>query len=216
MVVEGDGLYPPQALPLDLASLFSRAPLARLLRPLEHVGEHVGVEGALVEGRLTPAVERGDYGRADVYEARGGPHVVAAGRVVPEPDGGAGRGNKRVAPHVHGRRARVGVLARKAYRVTLDPEGAEHDAQRQVHALEHGAPLYVELEVGDGVLELLSGLAGPVEVHAVLAQRVRERHTVPVLEVADVVRLEGAGGGARPEEAAAEAGPFLVGPVHEA
>src|ERR671916_2140192 len=98
MVVEGDGLYPPQALPLDLAALFSRDPLARLLRPLEHVGEHVRVEGALVEGGLAPAVEGGDYGRADVYEARGGPHVVAAGGVVPELDGGAGGGNERVAP----------------------------------------------------------------------------------------------------------------------
>src|SRR5918997_5861275 len=132
MVVEGDGLYPPQPLPLDFAALLSRDPLARLLRPLEHVGEHPGVEGALVEGRLAPTVEGGDYGRADVYEARGGPHVVAAGGVVPELDGGAGCGNKRVAPHAHGRRARVGVLARKACRVTFYPEGAEHDAQRQV------------------------------------------------------------------------------------
>jgi hypothetical protein len=110
----------------------------------------------------------------------------------------------------------VGVLARKAYRVTFYPEGAEHDAQGQVHALQNRALLYVELEVGDGILQLLSGLAGPVEVHAVLAQGVRERHPVPVLEVADVVRLEGAGGGARAKEAAAEAGPLLVGPVNEA
>src|SRR5918998_3703869 len=117
MVVEGDGLYPPEPLPLDLAPLFSRDPLARLLRPPEHVGEHPGVEGALVEGGLAPAVERGNNGRVDVYEARGGPHVVAAGRVVPELDGGAGGGDQSAAPPVHGRRAPVGVLGPKAYRV---------------------------------------------------------------------------------------------------
>src|SRR5918998_527105 len=139
MVVEGDWLYPPELLPLDLAALFSRDPLARLLRPLEHVGEHVRVEGALVEGGLAPAVEGGDYGRADVYEARGGPHVVAAGGGGPEPQGGGGGGSKK----------------------------------------------------------------GP-------------RHPVPVPEVADVVRLEGAGGRARAEEAPAEAGALLVGPVNEA
>src|SRR3712207_7702422 len=61
-------------------------------------------EGALVEGHLAPAVERGHYGRADVHEARGGPHVVAAGGGVPELGGGPGRRDESVAPHVHGRR----------------------------------------------------------------------------------------------------------------
>src|SRR4028119_2322434 len=79
---------PPTApTPLAPAALRPGRPRARPLRLGEHVGEHAGVEGALVEGGLAPTVERRNYRRADVHEARGGPHVVAAGGVVPELDG---------------------------------------------------------------------------------------------------------------------------------
>ena len=46
----------------------------------------------------------------------------------------------------------VGVLAGEADGVTLNAEGAEHHPERQVHAFEDGALLYVKLQVGCGVL----------------------------------------------------------------
>ena len=39
----------------------------------------------------------------------------------------------------------MGLLARKADGVALDAEGAEHNAQRQVHPLEDGTLLDVQL-----------------------------------------------------------------------
>src|SRR5215212_8433833 len=110
----------------------------------------------------------------------------------------------------------MGLLAHKADGVTLDAEGAEHHAERQVHPLQDGTLLDVQLEVGDGVLELPPRLVDPVEVHAVLLERVRQGDALAVLEVAHIVRFQRARGRARPEEAAAEAGTLLVGPVHEA
>ncbi len=109
----------------------------------------------------------------------------------------------------------MGVLAGKADGVALDAEGAEHDAERQVHPVEDGPLLDVQLQVGDGVLQLPPGLVDPVEVDAVLLQGRGQGDAVFVLEVSHVVGLQGAGGGTRSEEAAAEACPLLVRPVHE-
>ena len=104
-------------------------------------------------------------------------------------------------------------VKRTAWRST--PKVPSTTPERQVHALEDGALLDVQLQVGDGVLELPARLVDPVEVDAVLGEGVGQGDAVPVLEVAHVVGLEGAGGGARAEEAAPEAGALLVGPVHE-
>ena len=48
----------------------------------------------------------------------------------------------------------MGGLAAKRDLVALDTEGAEDDAERQIHALQHRALLDVELEIGRSVLEL--------------------------------------------------------------
>src|ERR671919_170426 len=56
----------------------------------------------------------------------------------------------------------MGLLARKADGVSLDAESAEHHPERKVHPLQNGTLLDVQLEVGDGVLELPPRLVGPV------------------------------------------------------
>ena len=61
---------------------------------------------------------------------------------------------ERIASPVHRRRAGVRGLAGPGDQVTLDPEGAEHHAQREVERLEHRPLLDVQLEVGGRVLEL--------------------------------------------------------------
>src|SRR5215208_4630704 len=100
----------------------------------------------------------------------------------------------------------MGLLAHKADGVTLDAEGAEHHAERQLHPLQDGTLLDVQLEVGGGVLELTPRLVDPVEVDAVLGEGVGQGYAVAVLEVAHVVGFQGARGGAGAEEAAPEAG----------
>ena len=64
--------------------------------------------------------------------------------------------------------------------MALDAERAEHDAERELHRLEHGPLLDVQLEIGDRVLELLPRVERAVEVDAVLAQRIRQRDPVRV------------------------------------
>src|ERR687890_321366 len=109
----------------------------------------------------------------------------------------------------------MGLLARKADGVSLDAESAEHHPERKVHPLQNGTLLDVQLEVGDGVLELPPRLVDPVKVNAMLLERVWQGDAVAVFEVAPVVWLERACGRARAEEAAPKASPLLVGPVHE-
>src|SRR4051812_161217 len=55
-----------------------------------------------------------------------------------------GRRTERITPLVHGRRAGVRRLARKADGMALDPKRAEHNAERQVHALQHRPLLDVQ------------------------------------------------------------------------
>ena len=92
--------------------------------------------------------------------------------------GGAG---ERVAALVHRRRARVRRLAAPGDPVTLDAERSENGAEREPERLENRPLLDVELEVCGCALELAAGVERPVEVDAVLAQRVRKRGRPPGL-----------------------------------
>src|SRR5215217_4779423 len=130
LLVKRYRLYLPEPLPLDRDIFLPRYPLARLLRRLEHVGEHAGVQGALVQRHLAPPVERSDDARSNVHGTDSAAHVVPSRRVVPKLDGRAGRRDKGVPAHIHWRRAGVGVLPPKAHRVPLDPEGTKHHPER--------------------------------------------------------------------------------------
>ena len=57
--------------------------------------------------------------------------------------------------------------------VTLDAEGPEHDAERQVERLEDRALLDVQLEVGRGRVEPAARVESAAEIDAVLRERVR-------------------------------------------
>src|SRR5215207_1989078 len=109
----------------------------------------------------------------------------------------------------------MGLLAREADGVTLDTESAEHHPERKVHPLQDGTLLDVQLQVGDGVLQLPPRLVDAVEVNAMLLERIWECDAVAVFEVAHVVGPERARGRTRAEEAAPKASPLLVGPVYE-
>ena len=81
--------------------------------------------------------------------------------------------------------------------MALDAEGSEHDAQRQVHRLEHRALLDVQLEVRRGVRELRAGLESAVEIHAVLPQRIGQRDAVQVAPPAELVLIRHRAGDGR-------------------
>jgi hypothetical protein len=95
----------------------------------------------------------------------------------------------------------------------LDAEGAEHHTQRQVHRLEHRPLLDVQLEVRRRVRELRARGNRVVQLHAVLAQRIRQRDPVTVRQRAKLVLVSHrARGGRRAEQRAPEARAFLVRP----
>ena len=153
--VERDRLDLPDALPLTSQPSSAAIRSLRLLRLGEHVGEHVGVERALVERQLADAVERRDDPGATFTIPVVARTSSRPPRVVIAPGQRAARGGQEgVAAHLHRRRAGVGVHAGEAHRVALDAEGAQHGAQRLVDRLEHRALLDVQLEVGGRALEL--------------------------------------------------------------
>ena len=90
-------------------------------------------------------------------------------------------------------------------------------AEREAHRLEHRALLDVQLEVGGGALELRPGLERPVEIDAVLAQRVGQRDAVrgPSSWRSSSWSAIDPAAALRAEERAAEARALLVGPVDE-
>ena len=135
--------------------LFRGEALGRLLRLREHRRELAGVEVALVEELLGGLDDRGDDPRpADDAAARADRAVAGLGCDPADVERELRGAGERVAPLVHRRRAGVRGLARPGDPVALDAEGAEHDAEREVHRLEHRPLLDVQLEVGGRVLEL--------------------------------------------------------------
>src|SRR5215207_3080369 len=74
----------------------------------------------------------------------------------------------------------------------------------------------MQLEVGGCRPDLAAGLHSLVEVDPVLAESIGQRDTIRVLAPAELVLIaHRAGGRARAEERAPEAGALLVGPVDE-
>ena len=111
-----------------------------------------GVEVALVEQQRRLAGDRRDDARLGVGRARGGDAAVAD-RGVAHREREARRGEERVAPVRHRRRAGVRGLAAEDHAVALDADRAEHGADRQPEALEHRPLLDVQLEVGAHVAQ---------------------------------------------------------------
>ena len=123
---------------------------------------------------------------------------------------------ERVAALVHRRRPGVRRLAGPRDAMALDAERAEHDAERQVEALEDRSLLDVQLEVGRRVASWRALRArGRGRLRA---RRVRRGSETPSRSTScrssSWSRIDPAAA-RRAEQAAAEAGAFLVGPVDE-
>jgi len=100
--------------------------------------------------------------------------------------------------------------------VALDALGAEDDGEGEAEALEDGALLDVEFEVGGDVFLFGGGVADAVDVDFAVGEGGIQGDAVAV--GADAVGVDGvsAGEGGGAEERAAEASAFFVGPVDEA
>ena len=121
----------------------------------KELGEARRVEVTLIEQLLRRLHDRRHDARPADDAARGAHGAVPdPGRDLADLERELRRAGERVAPLVHRRRAGVRRLARPGDPPALDPVGAEHGPEREVHRLEHRALLDVELEVGGGALEL--------------------------------------------------------------
>ena len=127
-------------------------------------------------------------------------------------------GEERVAPHRDRRRPRVRRLADEAQHVALDAEGAEHDAGRLVHRLEHGPLLDVQLEIRARVDRLqLAACASRMRSSSTPFSRSASTSRMPCLsdERPHVVELQAAAGRRGSKQAPAESRALFVGPVDE-
>ncbi len=79
-------------------------------------------------------------------------------------------GEESVLPPMHGRAAGMRGLAVEGESVTLDAEGAEDGAQREVEIEQDGALLDVQLEISGGVFQFLPAFFHALEVDPVLFQ----------------------------------------------
>ena len=152
---------------------------------------------------------RADADRADVVRPR-----VVARAALAEGEHDARRGDERVPPGVHRRRAGVRGPAPVNGRVALDPDGADAPRRPTGRPLEHRALLDVQLEVGERRRAAARALAGAVEVDAVRGQRVGQ--ATPSRSVTSRTPRGSSVPAQGPSRAAAaEARPLLVGPVDE-
>ena len=152
------------------------------LRVAEHRRELRRVEVALVEQALGRLDDRRDDPRLRDDAAHRADRA-AAGRLAISRISSS----SCAAPASASRRLSIGVepgvrgLAAERDLVALDAERAEHDAERQVHRLEHRALLDVQLEVGRRALELRRARRAPGRGRRRAPQRVGQRDAVGVL-----------------------------------
>ena len=213
-LVERDRRDRPEVLQLNLAAVIRRGLLASGAGLGEHRRQLVRVEVTLVQQHLRASGHRGHHAGLARGPADGADPVVLEADVADRERGLRG-GHEGVVPHRHRRCARVGGLAGEHRQVTLHAEGPEHGRRRLALALEHRALLDVALDVGAGAAQLGARLAGAVEVHVVARDHLLEALAVAIAQVAHLVGVERASTARRPEQAAAETGALLVGPVHE-
>src|SRR5262245_50772586 len=216
--VEKDRLDAPDLLPFDLYVFLRCETLACLCRLAEHGGELDRVQVALVEEYGAGLHDGGDDpGTRDAASHRAHRSLAGPPRDLADLERKLRSRRKRVASLVHRRRARVRGLAAEGDLVAFDAEGAEDDSEREVHGLEHGPLLDVELEIGGRALELTPRFDGTVQVDAVPGERIGEGVAVRVPAGTELVLVgHRAGSGARAEKAAPEARSLLVRPVDEA
>src|SRR5215218_7825446 len=207
----------PVRLPRDRRDRLVREPLRRLLRQREHPRELRRVEVTLVEQLLGGLDDRRHDPGPRHHAAGGADRAVAdLARDVADVERELRGAGERVAAPVHRRRPGVRGLAAPRDPRALDAERPEHHPERQVQRLEHRPLLDVQLEVRPSVLELRARLERAVELHPVLAQRVRQRDALAIRQRAQLVLVgHRAGGRRRAEERAAEPGALLVGPLDE-
>src|SRR5919199_730554 len=106
--------------------------------------------------------------------------------------------------------------SREVNGVPLDAEGAQHRADGDAEPFEYGTLLDMHLQVRLDVREAAARFKDTVEIDAARGQRVRQGDALAILEPPYGVGVERTGHSAGAKEAAAEAGPLLIGPVDQA
>jgi hypothetical protein len=125
-------------------------------------------------------------------------------------------GHEGVAAQFHRGGAGVRGLAREDRQMALHAERAEHRGRGLAAALQHRSLLDVQLQIRAGAAQLGVRLVRAIQLHPVARDHVLEPLAVAVAQVAHLVDVERPGAGRGAEQAAAEAGALLVGPVDQA
>ena len=149
--VERDWFNGPDSRPLDGAAVLGGEAVACFLRLAVHLREDCGGEVALVEGALAAADDRGDDSGEGLDGAHGADGVLVLAGDGADFEREPGGGGEGVAAVGHGRGAGVRLLAVEGDGVALDAFGAEDGGEWEAEALEDGALLDVEFEVGGDV-----------------------------------------------------------------
>ena len=186
----------------------TRAPPRRASRP------GAGVQVALVDQHVGAARDRGDDAGREVGPARGAHPAVLAGDALERDDGPRG-GDAGVGAAVHRRGAGVTGTAGEHRPPALDPEGAEHRAAGQALGLQHRPLLDVQLEVGRQALAPPLPRAAMARSRPRARRRRRERDALGVRQPRGGVQVQRARERRAAQQAAPEARPLLVGPVHQ-
>ena len=201
-------------LPLHRAPFGCGGGLGGVVRLVEHGLQRRGVDVAHVhrDARLTC------HGSDDARPARD--MTDRGDAVVAFTDFGDGEresccGPEAVASHLHRHGARMGGLALEDQALALDALRAGDGADAQPLGLEDGALLDVHLHVGLHVRHSRASTVEAFDVDAVLGEHIGQLGALFVGEAAQYVDVERADRGGRAEQAAAEAGAFLVGPVDQ-
>ncbi len=123
------------------------------------------------------------------------------------------RSGERVVAGVHRRGTGVRFLSVKGDVVPLHTFGAEHDAERKVHAFEHRALLDMEFEISRRVFALLRRVGEMVDLHATTAKSVFQLDAIAIGAAA--IRGDGVRSGkcGRAKQAAAKTRALFIGPI---
>src|ERR1051325_2847952 len=154
--VKQNRLDAPNPFPGKIDISFSSEFLACAFCFAQHSRERAGIEMALIQrdpAFFDHACDDARFGCAGTDRANAA--VAALGDAI---NFGThfGRGEKRVTSPIHRRAAGMRGLTAKGDRMTLDAEGSEDNAEREIEIEKHRALFDVQLEISRGITQLFA------------------------------------------------------------
>jgi hypothetical protein len=103
----------------------------------------------------------------------------------------------------------------KDNRMSLHPLGPKHNAKRQLHFFQNRTLLDVQFQISSYVPAFSAGITNPIDIDAAVPKSILQTNSIAVCTNAVNGDAMSSGKRRRSEEAPAEAGPFLIGPIDQ-